>query len=305
MRSWRSLTAAFPLALWRDRVDVAHFQYLSPPIVPCPVVLSVHDISFETHPEFFAPIECARLRFTIPVAVRRAAHILTLSECSRVEIIEHYRVAPERISVTPLAAAATFRAVSDPGSLRPAATALGVTEPYILAVGNLQPRKNLERLLSAYAGLRRAGKTEHRLVLVGQKAYRSSAMLDRLRELDLQSHVTMTGYVTDQQLLALYNLADVFVYASLFEGFGLPILEAMACGTPVITSNLASMPEVAGDAAVLVDPLSEAEIGAAILRLTASPDVRRRMRERGIEHAAAFSWRRVAAETLAVYRKCA
>ena len=296
---------SFPLAFARDRIDVAHFQYLSPPVCPCPVVLSVHDISYEFHPEYFSPLERLRLRAMIPFAIRRAAQIITLSDFSRRQIQQRYGVREERITITPLAASAAFRRASAGEAPGGPVAALGVEGPYILAVGNLQPRKNLMRLVSAYAALRKAGQLEHRLVLVGPRAYGAEGFLQRVRALGLESHVTVTGYVAEEQLVALYQGADMFVYASLYEGFGLPILEAMACGAPVIASNVASMPEVAGAAALLVDPLSEAELAAAMSRLAGSASLRSELRERGFEQAARFTWRRVAEATRDVYRRCA
>src|SRR5262249_54349142 len=145
----------------------------------------------------------------------------------------------------------------------------------------------------------------HRLVLVGPRAYGAAGFLEHVRELGLESDITITGYVAEEQLVGLYQGADVFVYASLYEGFGLPIVEAMACGAPVIASNVASMPEVAGDAALLVDPRSDAELSAAMLRLAGSPDERARSRAKGFERAARFTWRRVAEATRDAYRRCA
>ena len=296
---------SFPLALRRDRIDVAHFQYIQPPVCPCPVVLSVHDISYEFHPEYFPPVERLRMRAMIPSAIRRAAHVITLSEFSRRQIQERYGVREERITVTPLAAGKAFRPPPAGVEPRRVAEALGIRGAYILAVGNLQPRKNLARIVSAYAALRRDGRIAHRLVLVGPRAYGTDRFLDHVRELGLESDITITGYVSEEQLVGLYQGADVFVYASLYEGFGLPIVEAMACGAPVIASNVASMPEVAGDAALLVDPRSELELGAAVLRLAGSAEERMRMREKGYARAAGFTWRRVAEATRDAYRRCA
>ena len=296
---------SFPLALGRDRIDVAHFQYIQPPVCPCPVVLSVHDISYEFHPEYFPRMERMRMRAMIPRAIRRAAHIITLSEFSRRQIQQCYGVREERITVTPLAAGKAFRPAPSGAETRRTAEALGIRGAYILAVGNLQPRKNLMRIVSAYAALRRAGSISHRLVLVGPRAYGADAFLAHVRSLGLESDIAVTGYVTEEQLVGLYQGADIFVYASLYEGFGLPIVEAMACGAPVIASNVASMPEVAGDAALLVDPLSEAELGAALLRLSGSADERARLRAKGYERAAGFTWRRVAEATRDAYRRSA
>jgi glycosyltransferase involved in cell wall biosynthesis len=174
-----------------------------------------------------------------------------------------------------------------------------------VAVGNVQPRKNLVRLMHAYARLRAKGHVEHDLVLVGQAAFKGSAILETARSLGIEPFVKHTGYVAEADLVALYNAADVFVYPSLYEGFGLPVVEAMACGTPVITSNVTSLPEVAGTAALLVDPKSEDEIASALERVLGDAELRARLREAGKARAREFTWRRMADETVAVYRALA
>jgi glycosyltransferase involved in cell wall biosynthesis len=295
---------SFPLALRRDRVDVAHFQYVMPPVSPCRSVVVIHDISYEDHPEYFSRVEAQRMKWSIRGSARRAAHVLTLSEFSKDQIVERYRVAPERVTVTPAAASSAFR-VLPPSAVDEALQRLGVRRPYVVAVGNVQPRKNLERLMRAYARLRRADRIPHELVLVGQPAFKGSAILETARALDIEAFVKHTGYVAESDLVALYNGADVFAYPSLYEGFGLPIVEAMACGTPVITSNVTSLPEVAGEAAVLVDPQSEDDIAAALDRLANDPGRRDRLRALGAARARTFTWRRMAEETVGVYRALA
>jgi glycosyltransferase involved in cell wall biosynthesis len=294
----------FPWALRRDRVDVAHFQYVMPPVSPCRAVVVIHDISYEDHPEYFNPIEALRMKWSIRGSARRAAHVLTLSEFSKQQIVERYRVPPARVTVTPAAASSAFRALPA-AAVDETLARLGVRRPFVVAVGNVQPRKNLELLMRAYARLRRADRIPHDLVLVGQPAFRGSAILDTARALGIEAFVRHTGYVAEDDLVALYNGADVFAYPSLYEGFGLPIVEAMACGTPVITSNVTSLPEVAGEAALLVDPKSEDEVAAALDRLLNDPALRAKMRDLGTARSREFTWRRMADETVAVYRALA
>ena len=296
---------SFPYALHRDKVAVAHFQYVMPPYCPCPAVVVIHDISYEDHPEFFNPLEARRMKWLIRASARRAAHILTLSEYSKTQIAERYAVPPERITVTPAAAASAFRILDDPAALQASRARLGVTAPFIVAVGNVQPRKNLIRLMHAYARLRRSGRVGHDLVLVGQPTWKGSAILETAKSLGIEAFVKHTGYVSEEDLVALYNAADVFIYPSLYEGFGLPIVEAMACGTPVITSNVTSLPEVAGTAALLVDPRSEDDIAAALDRLLHDETLRRTLRAAGLARAKAFTWEKMTAETVAVYRALA
>src|SRR5262245_60593934 len=165
---------SLPLALRRDRVDVAHLQYVSPPIVPCPIALVVHDLSFESHPEFLPRLQVARMRCLVPHSIRRSAHTIAVSRFTQRQIIERYRVRPDRVTVTPQAAGPAFRRIAERDVLRTKVAGLELPERYILAVGNLQPRKNLRTLLEAYASLIRAGRIEQRLVLVGQVHYRRS-----------------------------------------------------------------------------------------------------------------------------------
>jgi glycosyltransferase involved in cell wall biosynthesis len=292
---------SLPLALWRDCIDVAHFQYIAPPLCPCPVVVVVHDVSFARFPHLFPTALGLRLRALVPRSLRRAAHVLTISEFSKSEIVECFGIDPSRITVTPLAAGPEFHPAGELEQDGGEVTALGVSEPYVLAVGNLQPRKNLLRLLAAYALLRDRGERDHRLVLVGQRGSYGGEIEMAIARLRLTEHVVLTGYVSDAQLVALYRGASLFVYPSLYEGFGLPIVEAMACGTPVVTSNLASMPEVAGDAALLADPTSVDTLADAMSRVLSDSTLRARMRTDGLRRSAQFSWSRTAQQTLAVY----
>lgn len=294
----------FPIVLRRDRIDVALFQYVAPPVSPCPVVLMVHDVSFESHPEFLPRLQVERMRWLVPRSIRAAAHTLTVSEFSREQLMHRYGLPPHRISVTHEAASDAFRPQPDTFS-RALLAPLQLPERFILAVGNLQPRKNLGVLLDAYATLVHERGVDWPLVLVGQIHYRGGAILERIARLGLDRHVMWTGYVAEDTLVALYNRAELFVFPSLYEGFGLPLLEAMACGTPVVSSNAASLPEVSGDAAILVDPRSATELATAIERVATDADLRRRLRERGFERAAQFSWRTLAAQTVEVLKRCA
>jgi glycosyltransferase involved in cell wall biosynthesis len=267
-------------------------------------VVTVHDITYEFHPEWFPWLQLQWMKRLIPLSIRRAAHVLTPSEYTRRQVIERYRVAPERVSVIPLAVSPWFGEVSPEGDPRSQLARFRLPEPFILAVGNLNPRKNLERLMRAYASLRKRDLIPHHLVLAGQKAHKGDAILSMADRLGIGSSVIATGYVSREELRALYAMAEAFAYPSLAEGFGLPILEAMACGTPVVTSCSAAMPEVAGDAALLIDPLDEAAIADALRRLVESPALRADLRGRGLLRARRHTWRATAERTLEIYRQC-
>lgn len=293
----------FPAVLARDRIDVAHFQYVMPPLCPCPAVVMIHDISYEFHPEYFHPLARRRMQLLIPLSARRSARVLTVSEFSKRQIVERYRIPEEKITVTHNGVAPHFRALTDADRLATTLRRQGLRRPYILAVGNLQPRKNLERLVRVYASLRKRELIEQELVLVGQLHWKGSAVLAAIEASGCAEQVRVTGYVDEEDLVALYNGADLFAYPSLYEGFGLPVIEAMACGTPVITSRTASLPEIAGDAAVLVDPGSDGELEAALLRLCGDAEQRRELRERGLARSRLFDWKRGAEQTLAVFKR--
>ena len=295
---------SFPTALWRRGIDLAHFQYVAPPLCPCPTVVTIHDISFEFFPEYFNPRERMRMKLLIPLSGRRAAHVLTISEYSRRQLIETYRLSEEKVTVTYLGVSPAFLPLHDEEVCKKTAR-FDLSGPCILGVGNVQPRKNLVRLIRAFAALRKTKSIPHQLVLVGKMAWKAEQVLEEIERLGIRDAVKITGYVTEEELVALYNRADLFVYPSLYEGFGLPIVEAMACGTPVVTSNVTCMPEIAGDAALLVDPLSEEEIGAAILRVIDDPALGAELTKKGLLRSKVFNWRSTAEQTVDIYRKCA
>jgi glycosyltransferase involved in cell wall biosynthesis len=288
-------------------VDLLHVQYTAPPFAPCPFVATIHDLSFEHLPDTFKRRSRMQLRLTVRHTARRAAHIITSSEYSRRDIIETYRLEPERVSYTHLAAASRFSPVRDESEVRRVRAAYDIEGEYILAVGSIQPRKNLVRLINAYADLRRARAKDKlpRLLLVGKKAWLYEETLRALEKQCIPGEVKFTGYVPEADLPALYSGALCFVYPSYFEGFGLPPLEAMKCGVPVIAGNRTSLPEVVGDAGLLVDPFDEKAIAAAIARVIDNPDLRAALSVKGLERARLFDWRETARLTLRIYERAA
>ena len=293
--------------LRRNPVDVLHVQFTAPPFSPCPVVVSIHDLSFEHLPKTFKWRSCKQLRITVRRSAREAAQVIALSEYARSDIIDTYRVSPEKVSVIPLAAPAHFRPVNDEQELQRVRQTYGIEGDYILSVGAIQPRKNLSRLVTAYSRLRRAnpeGKLP-RLVLVGKCAWLYDETLRTIKELEVSNSVVLTGYVPEADLPALYSGALCFVYPSYFEGFGLPPLEAMKCGAPVIVGNKTSLPEVVGDAGLLVDPFEVDDIAAAIEKVISDSNLRAQLHVKGLERAKLFDWRETARQTLAVYEKAA
>lgn len=300
-----------PLTLSRELrknpVDVLHVQFTSPPFAPCPVVVSIHDLSFEHLPETFRFRSRTQLRLTVRRSARKAARVIALSEHGRSDLIETYGLSGANIDVIPLAAPTHFAPVTDEKELQRVRQTYGIEGEYILSVGSIQPRKNLQRLLAAYSSLHEARPEVKlpQLVVVGKCAWLYEETLRAISELKLSKSVILTGYVPESDLPTLYSGAACFVYLSYFEGFGLPPLEAMKCGTPVIVGNRTSLPEVVGDAGVLVDPFAVDEIAAAINQVIANPDFRSTLRVKGLKRAGLFDWRETARQTLAVYEKAA
>ena len=289
----------YPYLMRRDKARLLHMQYVAPPWTPCPVVLAVHDVSYKLFPEFFSPRVRLITGLLVGPSLRRAARVVTLSESTRRDILRFYRVRPERVVVTP-AAAGTQYAPQPPAEVARVRAAYRLPPRYVLAVGNVQPRKNLARLVAAFGAVAAAAPDAH-LVIVGRGAWRGSEVEAVVRRLGLAARVRFTGYVPDADLPALYSGAAAFCYPSLYEGFGLPPLEAMACGAPTITSNVSSLPEVVGDAALTVDPRAVPALAQALKYLLTDDDGRRLYRERGQAQAARFSWERTARLTRDVY----
>ena len=291
--------------LRKNPVDVLHVQFTAPPFCPCPVVVSIHDLSFEHLPQTFNRRSRAQLRLTVRHSARRAARILTLSEHTRQDIMDTYGIDAERIRAIPLAAPAHFGPIADKSELQRVRHIYGIYGDYILSVGSIQPRKNLARLVKAYALLRGNSSADKlpKLVLAGKCAWLYDETLRALDETGVKESVILTGYVPEMDLPALYSGALCFVYPSYFEGFGLPPLEAMKCGAPVIVGNRTSLPEVVGDAALAVDPLDVNALAGAIKRLMNDSALRKELSCKGQERAGSFNWRETALKTLEVYEE--
>ncbi len=295
-----------PAHLRRDRPDLIHVQYTAPLGCPVPVVVTVHDVSFLEHPEYFPPARALQLRLTVRQTIGFAARILTVSHFSRAAIARTYGIDPERITVVPNAGAPVFRPVKREAALAHVARTFGIPGPFILNVGDLQARKNQAGLVRAFADMLRSSPgLPHHLVFAGKEQYNASAVRRAAERSGFAERIHFTGFISDQDLLQLYNACEFFVFPSFYEGFGMPVLEAMACGRAVACSNTSAVPEVADAAALLFDPASTTEIARAMLDLAIDPELRARMERLGSRRAARFSWRRTAECTLQVYREVA
>lgn len=293
-----------PLALRRERVELFHApHYVLPWLVPCPSVVTIHDCIHLMFPQYLPNRLALRYaRTSITSAARRANRILTVSESSKRDILRFVDVDASRIHV--IHNAFDERFATDP----PESHVVRVRERYqlqndfVLYAGNVKPHKNLERLIEAFHLVRARGLDHLKLVLIGDEISRYAALRRAVHRHQLHAYVRFLGFVPEETLTVMYRLAAAFVFPSLYEGFGLPPLEAMASGTPVVTSNVSSLPEVAGDAAVLVDPYEPEAIADGMERVLTDQDLRRKLRERGLKRSREFSWESSARRVREIYQ---
>ena len=302
-RLWTHLRLSIELA-WR-RPDVLFVPAHVVPLVHPRTVVTIHDLGYRPFPEAHPPLSRLYLDWSTRWSARVAHRVLVPSAATARDLTSAYGTPPERIVVVPHSYHPRFRPLPPPDVERGLAR-LGIARPYLLSVGTLQPRKNLARTLEAFAALVARG-VPHRLVLVGRRGWLVDPLFAALGRSDspLRGRVELTGYLADDDLPIVYTGAEALVFPSLYEGFGLPALEAMACGTPVLTSNTSSLPEVVGDAALTVDPLDSGAIVTGLDRLVADRTLREELRGRGLAQAARFSWRRAAERTLATLHEVA
>ena len=262
-------------------------------------VVTIHDVIPYIYPETSSRLDRMIYRFWLPLVMSRLDSIITVSEQSKSDLVRYLPVKRENITVIPEAASPMFQPISQ-AQIEKVMLSHGIRFPYILYVGSIEARKNLKTLLEAYAQVR-CWSQKWKLVIVGAHKWKYSAVFATLERLQLTSDVHFTGYVAEEDLPALYNGASLFVFPSLYEGFGLPVLEAMACGTPVITSNCSSLPEVAGEAAILVDPNDVNAIAMAIRQVLEESALADNMKVKGLARAQQFSWENTAKKTVSVY----
>jgi glycosyltransferase involved in cell wall biosynthesis len=291
----------------QDRPDLLHVQYTAPIACPVPVVVSVHDVSFLEHPEYFIRSRARQLQWTVARTVRRAAKILTGSEFSRKAILKVYGdLEEDKVVVVPNAAAAEFRPVSRESAAAAVRERFKTAAPFILSVGDIQPRKNHIGLIRAFAKFVRANpQLKHHLVLAGKETWFTDRVREAVRASGVGDRIVFTGFVSDDDLLQLYNACDLFVFPSFYEGFGLPALEAMACGRAVVCSSATALPEVVDGAAILFDPYAVDEMVRAFTDLLLDGELKARMERLGLQRAAHFSWQKTAQQTLEVFHEVA
>jgi glycosyltransferase involved in cell wall biosynthesis len=296
-------TIGLPLYARRNKLALFHGTNYNVPLwTPCPTVVTIHDLSLvlhsNTHPENLVQ----RARRRLPVMTRIATRIITDSESVKREICEHLNVRPEKITSVPLAPRQVFQPVAEPAA-RDTRYRLGVNDEFILFVGTVEPRKNLVTLVNAFEEVLRNTELNPQLVIAGQRGWMNEDLFARIENAALSRNICFTGYLTDEDLRALYSSCRVAVYPSLYEGFGLPPLEAMACGAPVITSRIPVIMETSAEAARLVNPTDVHELAAALVELLTDADAREQLSRAGLERAAEYTWERTAEKTLEVYQE--
>ena len=286
---------------WLPQGDIFHAtEHLLPPLKKARTVFTLHDLIFQFFPEYHLPLNRAFLIHAMPRFLRRADAIIAVSECTKRDAIHFYKLPADKITVIYEGVNPSLHPVNEEGVLAQARVRWTQGSPFILFVGTIEPRKNLIALVDAVRALRTRG-YPHRLVIAGRKGWLYQGVFDHVRQTGLESQVDFLDFVAEEDLAALYGACAAFVFPSLYEGFGLPPLEAMACGAPVICSNTSSLPEVVGDAALLVNPRDVDEMAGAIERVLSDAALGEQLRARGIAQAARFSWEGAARKTLSVY----
>lgn len=301
---WHRASIPVPIQTFIGRVSLVHSpDFTAPPAMSRPAIITIHDLAFEREPECAVPTLRAYLQRVVPRAASRASHIIVVSESTKRDVVELYGIPEEKITVIYEGIATALQRPPQHYVARTLLAGVGIADPFILSVGTIEPRKNYVRLLDAFALLRERG-VRRRLVIAGAPGWMYQPVFDRIRDLGLSESVTLLR-PGDEHLAALYGGADAFVYPSLYEGFGIPALEALAAGVPSAVTMRSALPEVVGEAALLFDPLDPEAIADAMQRTLEDKRLRERLKQAGPAQASRFSWERAAAETTAVYRAVA
>jgi glycosyltransferase involved in cell wall biosynthesis len=302
-RLWYRLQLRLPVESWTGPLDLFHQpDFFLPPVrTGTRTIVTVHDLSFERQPpDTIMPGMEAHLKKWVPRSVQQADHVIAVSKATRQDLIELYQTPPEKITVLYHGVTPEFQPITNPAQLAAVRQKYGLgNNPFILSVSTIQPRKNYQRLIRALAQI----DSSYALVIAGGKGWGYEAVFEEVSRLGLEKRVHFPGFIADADLPALYSTASVFVYPSLYEGFGLPILEAMACGTPVVASNQSSLPEVVGEAGLLVDPYNVDAIAAAMSQLLHNPNLQQQLSSAGQQQAKNFTWDGMACELLKLYRQ--
>jgi glycosyltransferase involved in cell wall biosynthesis len=300
---WRLINTPLKLK-FKKKLDLVHDPYGIGPLsfkMPFKKVITIHDLTPTLFPHTFSSMAVVSHKLLLPRTLKTADKIITDSNSTKNDLINYFNIPEEKIRVILLAADEKFKPLSNK-EIKEAKQKYSLNFPFILYVGTLEPRKNIPSLIKAFYKLKKKN-LQYKLVIAGKRGWKYKEIFETIDKLNLQNDVVFTGYVSDEDLPALYNAADLFVYPSIYEGFGLPPLEAMACGTPAITSNTSSLPEVVGDAGIMVDPPDVDGLADAMYEVLTKEGLRANMIKKGLERAKTFSWEKCARETLEVYEE--
>ena len=290
----------WPAQVRRDGLDLFQTSYHPAPRLNVPTVLTVHDVRLVRMPETYHWARRLFLKFVMPASLRRASRIITGSVDTKNDLKSFFGLPDEKIEICHIPLSAHFESVKDEGILGSVRAKYRLPRRYILNVSKIEPRKNIKRLIEAYAAVRH--RFDVNLVVAGKADAKFGSLYEGLKQLGGPEGVLFTGYVDDADLPALYSMAEAFVYPSTHEGFGIPLLEAMACGVPIVTSNVSALPEIAGDAAILVDPFDVRSIAEALERLLGDPGLGEELTARGRERVSRFTVRGAAERIVEVYK---
>lgn len=283
-------------------LDLLHCPAFPPsPLYPGRLIMTFPDASMWLFPKSFSKRGLYYFKTLCPIGAQKSLKVLAYSQSVKDDILKVVDIPREKIYVTHLAASDVFKPIADKDSLKAIKDKYKLPERFILSVGTVQPRKNFVRLTQAYKLLKDRRNIQHKLVIAGRLRLGTEELKSTMDKLQLQDDLILTDHVPDEDLVSIYNLADLFVFVSLYEGFGIPPLEAMQCGLPVIASNTSSIPEIVGDAARLVDPYDIEQISTELENLIFDDDLKDKLREKGLKRAELFSWQRTAQETLNIY----
>jgi glycosyltransferase involved in cell wall biosynthesis len=299
--AWEQMV--LPRLARQSDLSVLHSPHYTMPLtLGCASVVTFHDMTFFLYPAMHKLYKRFFFCSMIHLSARRASALIADSESTRQDIVKILKLDASKVTTVPLGVSPSYRPIDEKTALERIKSKYHLPDKFVLYIGMLEPRKDLPTLVRAFKTLIEQG-SMHKLVIVGRKGWMYDDLFRSVASLDLTERVVFTGYVPEEDLPLLYNAADVFVYPSIYEGFGLPVLEALACGTPVITSNISSMPEILGEAGILVKPEEADGLADAMSRVTQDGELRKRLVRQGLERAKLFTWDRAAQATLAVYER--
>lgn len=297
----------FPFHLSQKNIDIYHgTHFMLPVILYCPSVVTFHDLllrrglDLDTY-ETSNPLSKLFLNFILPYSARKAQKIISVSDSTKSDIVNELKIKPDKVVTVYHGVSKSFRRIDDRNHLEKVRSIFNLPTEYFLFVGALKPRRNLLRVIEAYSLLKKYHGVNHKFVIAGPKDERYKEVFVNIEKLGLTDDTIFIGNIDHKVLPAIYNMASFFIYPSLYDGFGFPPVEAMACGVPVITSNVSSLPEIVSDAGILVDPYNIEEMATAMWRVISDKELSEKMAKKGMERAAGFTWERCARDTLRVY----